>query len=55
MVYPLIGGLIFWHFAGLSILDGIYFSLISIFTIGYGDTMVGLEMGGGGFTCFILC
>ncbi|CAJ0925781.1 unnamed protein product, partial [Mesorhabditis belari] len=39
VVYPLLGGIIFNFFTGMSILDAIYFSLTSIFTIGFGDIM----------------
>ncbi|CAI4231781.1 unnamed protein product [Auanema sp. JU1783] len=35
--YPILGGLVFHYYADLSFLDATYFSLTSIFTIGFGD------------------
>ncbi|KHJ77376.1 Ion channel, partial [Oesophagostomum dentatum] len=40
--YPVIGGLLFHHYADLQFRDAIYFSFTSIFTIGFGDLMVSL-------------
>jgi hypothetical protein len=34
LAYPLIGGVIFWTTSSLTYLDSVYFSLITIFTIG---------------------
>lgn len=37
--YPLIGGLLFSVYADWSLVDAFYFSLVTIFTIGFGDLM----------------
>lgn len=44
--YPVIGGLLFHHFADLEFRDAIYFSFTSIFTIGFGDLMVSFAVVG---------
>uniref|UniRef100_A0A183G5J7 Ion channel n=1 Tax=Heligmosomoides polygyrus TaxID=6339 RepID=A0A183G5J7_HELPZ len=42
--YPVIGGLLFHHFADLEFRDAIYFSFTSIFTIGFGDLMPSINV-----------
>ncbi|CAJ0587234.1 unnamed protein product, partial [Mesorhabditis spiculigera] len=44
VVYPLLGGLLFNLWTGMSALDSIYFSLTSIFTIGFGDIMPDVDV-----------
>ncbi|GMT12754.1 hypothetical protein PFISCL1PPCAC_4051, partial [Pristionchus fissidentatus] len=36
-VYPIVGGIFFHMITEMTLMDAIYFSLISIFTIGFGD------------------
>ncbi|VDL76040.1 unnamed protein product [Nippostrongylus brasiliensis] len=43
-LYPIIGGLLFHHFADLEFRDAIYFSFTSIFTIGFGDLMPSINV-----------
>ncbi|KHJ83810.1 Ion channel [Oesophagostomum dentatum] len=42
--YPVIGGLLFHHYADLQFRDAIYFSFTSIFTIGFGDLMPSINV-----------